>query len=126
MQTALKIHVTGIVQGVGFRPFIYRLAKRHLISGWVLNTADGVHIHAEGEEKLVEEFCLAISNEAPAAAKVEEIEMREVPLEGFTSFEIKTSEDKKTSKAGASAGQTLVSPDLATCEGCWNTCYSNG
>ena len=118
MQTALKIHVTGIVQGVGFRPFVYRLAKRYVISGWVLNSADGVHIHAEGEDKLVDEFCLAISSEAPAAARVEEIEMREVPLESYTSFEIKTSEDKKTSKAGASAGQTLISPDLATCEDC--------
>ena len=118
MQTALEIHVTGIVQGVGFRPFIYRLAKRHLISGWVLNSADGVHIHAEGEENLIDDFCLAISSEAPAASRVEEIEMREVPLEGFKTFEIKTSEDKKTSKAGSLAGQTLISPDLATCDDC--------
>ena len=66
----------------------------------------------------MDEFCLAISNDAPAASRVEKIEMREVPLEGFTTFEIKTSEDKKTSKAGCHAGQTLISPDLATCDDC--------
>ena len=118
MNTALKIHVTGIVQGVGFRPFVYRQAKLHLINGWVYNSADGVHIHAEGEDKLVDEFCLALSNEAPAASRVEQIEMQEVPLKGYKSFEIKHSEDVKTSKAGSSAGETLISPDIATCDDC--------
>lgn len=118
MKTALKIHVSGIVQGVGFRPFVYRQAKLHLINGWVLNSADGVHIHAEGEEDLVDQFCLALSVEAPAASQVEEIEMKEVPLEGFETFEIRHSQDKKTSNAGESAGQTLISPDLATCGDC--------
>ena len=83
-----------------------------------MNSADGVHIHAEGEEKLVDEFCMSISNDAPAASKVEAIEMQEVPLENFETFEIRHSEDKKTSKAGSQAGQTLISPDLATCEDC--------
>ena len=118
MLTAMKIHVTGIVQGVGFRPFVYRQAKLHLINGWVYNSADGVHIHAEGEDKLVDEFCLALSNEAPAASRVEQIEMKEVPLEGYKSFEIKHSQDVKTSKAGSSAGETLISPDIATCNDC--------
>lgn len=77
-----------------------------------------MHIHAEGEEKLVDEFCLSLANDAPAAAKVEQIEMKDVPLENFESFEIRTSEDKKTSKAGTQAGQTLISPDLATCPDC--------
>ena len=48
MLEALDIHVTGVVQGVGFRPFVYRAAKRNLVSGWVLNAVDGVDIHAEG------------------------------------------------------------------------------
>ncbi len=112
MDTALDIWVKGIVQGVGFRPFVYRLAKRYLVRGWVLNGADGVHIHAEGDEKLVDEFVLEISESAPAAAQVTEIEMREVPIEGFEGFEIRTSD-------GAEAGErTLVSPDLATCADC--------
>ncbi|MBO4365014.1 MAG: acylphosphatase, partial [Eggerthellaceae bacterium] len=83
MIEALRIHVTGIVQGVGFRPFVYRLAKRFQVSGWVLNAADGVTIHAEGESDLLDRFVLSISNDAPAAANVREIELEEVPLEGF-------------------------------------------
>ena len=51
MVEALYIHVKGIVQGVGFRPFVYREAKKHLINGWVLNATDGVHIHAEAESR---------------------------------------------------------------------------
>ena len=88
MKSALKIHVSGVVQGVGFRPFVYKQAKLHLVNGWVLNSADGVHIHAEAEDKLLDEFCLALSNEAPQASKVDQIEMTEVPLEGFDTFEI--------------------------------------
>ena len=58
MIEALDIHVTGIVQGVGFRPFVYRMAKKYLINGWVLNAADGVNIHAEGESRLLDEFVI--------------------------------------------------------------------
>ena len=58
MKEALDIQVKGIVQGVGFRPFVYRLAKKYLIDGWVLNAADGVFIHAEGETKLLDEFVI--------------------------------------------------------------------
>jgi hydrogenase maturation protein HypF len=112
MIEALKIHVTGIVQGVGFRPFIYRLAKRFLINGWVLNAADGVTIHAEGEGQLLDEFVLEISDNAPAASRVEEIELEEVPLEGFQAFEIRFSDEAEVEKT------TLVSPDLATCDDC--------
>ena len=54
MIEALDIQVKGIVQGVGFRPFVYRLAKKYLINGWVLNATDGVFIHAEGEAKLLD------------------------------------------------------------------------
>ena len=112
MLTALRIHVDGIVQGVGFRPFVYRMAKRHLVNGWVLNAADGVTIHAEGDEHLVDQFVLAISEEAPAAAQVKTIEMAEVPLEGFDSFEIRFSDESAVTET------TLVSPDLATCDEC--------
>lgn len=112
MIEALEIHVTGIVQGVGFRPFIYRLAKRYLVNGWVLNAADGVTIHAEGEGKLLDEFVMEISENAPAASKVEQIDLKEVPLEGFDSFEIRFSDEGEVEKT------TLVSPDLATCDDC--------
>lgn len=112
MVEALYIHVKGIVQGVGFRPFVYREAKKHLINGWVLNATDGVHIHAEAESQLLDEFVIALAEEAPAASQVTEIELKEVPLEDFDSFEIRFSDDAEVEAT------TLVSPDLATCEDC--------
>lgn len=112
MIDAVDIWVKGIVQGVGFRPFVYRMAKKYLINGWVLNATDGVHIHAEGESKLVDEFIMELSDNAPAAAKVEEIDIKEVPLEQFDSFEIRFSDDEDVAET------TLVSPDLATCDDC--------
>ena len=112
MLIALRIQVNGIVQGVGFRPFVYRTAKRFLVNGWVLNAADGVFIHAEGEEQLVDQFVLELSENAPAAAQVKTIEMTEVPLEGFESFEIRFSDESAVTET------TLVSPDLATCDDC--------
>ena len=112
MIDAVDIHVKGIVQGVGFRPFVYRMAKKYLINGWVLNAADGVYIHAEGESKLVDEFIMELSDNPPAASRVEEIDIKEVPLEDFDSFEIRFSDDDAVEET------TLVSPELATCEDC--------
>lgn len=112
MVEALDIHVTGIVQGVGFRPFVYRMAKKYLINGWVLNAVDGVCIHAEGESRLLDEFVIELSENAPAAAQVKEIELKEVPLQDCASFEIRFSDD------GATRETTLVSADLATCDDC--------
>ncbi|MDO4400817.1 MAG: carbamoyltransferase HypF [Coriobacteriia bacterium] len=118
MLTALRIQVNGIVQGVGFRPFVYREAKRHLVNGWVLNAADGVTIHAEGDEDLVDQFILQLSENAPAAAQVKTIEMKEVPLEHFESFEIRFSDESAVEET------TLVSPDLATCDDCLAELFS--
>lgn len=112
MIEALDIHVSGIVQGVGFRPFVYRMARKYLINGWVLNAVDGVRIHAEGEGKLLDEFVIELSENAPSAAQVKEIDLKEVPLEGFDSFEIRESKVEKASKT------TFISPELATCDDC--------
>lgn len=120
MIEALEIQVRGIVQGVGFRPFVYRLARKYLINGWVLNATDGVFIHAEGEAKYLDEFIIEISENAPAASQVTEIEMKEVPLEDFTDFEIRFSEE------GAVEKTTLISPDLATCEDCARELFDEG
>ena len=110
MIEALDIRVRGIVQGVGFRPFVYRLARRYIINGWVLNDLDGVFIHAEGETKLLDEFVTELHMNPPAAAVVREVELKEVPLQDCTRFEIRESQT-----ADADEG-TLVSADLATCE----------
>lgn len=112
MIEALDIHVTGIVQGVGFRPFVYRLAKKYDMRGWVFNAVDGVHVRAEGDSDALDQFILEISNNAPAAAQVKQIDMAEVPVEGLDAFAIRESDqcgDQQT---------TLVSPDLGICDEC--------
>lgn len=109
---ALDLKISGVVQGVGFRPFVYREAKKRDITGWVLNDVEGVKVHAEGETLPLDRFVLALSEEEPAAAQVREIEIKEVPVEGFDEFEIRFSDDVAQGEA------TLVSPDLATCDAC--------
>ncbi|WP_346972827.1 acylphosphatase, partial [Collinsella aerofaciens] len=69
------IHVTGIVQGVGMRPFVYREAMAHGICGWVLNAGDGVHIEAHALSESLDEFVDALSEHAPAASRVEHVEV---------------------------------------------------
>lgn len=112
MIEALNITVTGIVQGVGFRPFVYRIAKEHQLTGWVLNAVDGVSIHVEGIAENIDRFTIALSSQHPVAAKVEEIDLEEAPVEGFGDFSIRFSDDSAAEKT------TLVSPDLATCDEC--------
>ncbi|MBP5313422.1 MAG: carbamoyltransferase HypF [Eggerthellaceae bacterium] len=112
MTSALEIIVKGIVQGVGFRPFVYRCAKKHLVSGWVYNDIEGVFIHAEAQEDLLNAFVDEISNNAPSAAKISEISLNEVPLQHPEGFEIRFSGEKETDKT------TFVSPDLAICDDC--------
>lgn len=112
MREALELTIKGIVQGVGFRPFVYREAIQHHIVGWVLNHVAGVTVHAEGEADDLDRFTIALSENAPAAARVDEIAIAEVAMEGFESFEIRFSEESDVSRT------TLVSPDLATCDAC--------
>lgn len=109
---AVKLTVIGVVQGVGFRPFVYREAFSHHITGWVLNTTEGVIVHAEGQTSDIDAFAIALSERAPLAAQVREINIEEVPVEGFQDFEIRFSQDKEVEET------TLVSPDLATCDDC--------
>ncbi len=112
METALDIHITGIVQGVGFRPFVYRCAKRNLIKGWVLNAVDGVHVRAQGEQALVDAFVLDLVNETPPSARITEVDLKDVPLEDLDGFEIRFSDEAAVKKT------TLVSPDMAICADC--------
>ena len=112
MADALDVQVKGIVQGVGFRPFVYRLAAEHQVKGWVLNATDGVFIHVEAERAQLEAFVEELSANPPAAAQVDEAIVREGSFEGFEGFEIRFSD------AGEVERTTLVSPDLATCDDC--------
>jgi len=110
-KSAFKIHVTGLVQGVGFRPFIYRLAHENNICGWVENNIRGVFIEAEGEKPEIENFIRDIRAEAPPASGIEKIDFEEIPLQHFKNFTIQKSTD-------ASEGITEISPDIAVCSDC--------
>jgi hydrogenase maturation protein HypF len=89
MNSALSIRIRGVVQGVGFRPFVYRLAHELGITGWVLNGEEGVAIHAEGEEKTLWRFTEELRLQAPAAAVISEIEVEAAALTGLTAFAIR-------------------------------------
>lgn len=106
-----QIHVQGLVQGVGFRPFIYRLAKRFDLSGWVENSNNGVFIRVEGKFETIDRFILAIKEEAPLASNIISVNKKEIPLENFNDFSIIKSENK-------SDEITEVSPDIAVCDDC--------
>ncbi len=111
--TAYHITITGVVQGVGFRPFVYNLADRMGLRGWVLNHSGGVDIEVEGPPETLEAFVAALEAEAPPLARIESLRAREIPLTeaGYERFEIRHSE--------AQAGRyQLISPDVATCEDC--------
>ena len=107
----LKIHISGLVQGVGFRPFIYNLARREGIVGIVENRNDGVVIHASADQEIMNRFKSAILEEAPAVSRIDEINAEELPLENYDSFIIKKSES-------ISGEVTGVSPDIASCDKC--------
>ena len=79
----VHIHVTGIVQGVGMRPFVYREAMAHGICGWVLNAGDGVHIEAHAPADALDAFVAALSEHAPAAAQVERVDIADLEPSGW-------------------------------------------
>lgn len=105
-----KILIHGIVQGVGFRPFTLRLARKLLLCGTVRNTSFGVEIVVEGNCENVESFIKEIGVSAPVMARIEKIEVEEIGPKGYSSFDI--------IPAFEGASDTLVSPDLAICEAC--------
>ena len=107
-----KISVCGVVQGVGFRPFVYRLAQDHDLKGWVRNTSGNVEIEVEGDEEKLERFLVALEAKVPPMARIERVEASFYPpTGGYTEFQIL----KSLSQAGK---YQLISPDIATCEDC--------
>lgn len=108
---ALRISITGVVQGVGFRPFVYNLARRLGVRGWVLNHSGGVDIEAEAAPETLTAFLAALRAEAPPLARIASLEATPIPSNGYTTFEIRHSE--------AQEGRfVLISPDVATCPDC--------
>ena len=113
------IEITGIVQGIGYRPFVYNLALAHSIRGWVLNNEKGVLIDAEGEEGALEGFIKGLTEFAPPLARIETLKANSFEPRGYSFFEIRQSK-------GASEGFTLISPDVATCDACLAELFSPG
>jgi hydrogenase maturation protein HypF len=111
MITRLKIIVRGAVQGVGFRPFIYRLATGFGLKGWVNNSAQGVFIEVEGPRADLEAFLLRLEAEKPPRSSIQSLEASWLDPVGYTAFEIRASET-------GGAKTTLVLPDIATCPDC--------
>ncbi len=105
------IQVTGIVQGVGFRPFVYGLATRYGLKGWVCNSSGGVDIEVDGPEEAVRAFLASLREEAPSLAHIDRITVAELSGNGFETFEIRES----VTRAGRFQP---ISPDVATCEDC--------
>ncbi len=106
-----EISVRGIVQGVGFRPFVYALARRRGLAGLVRNDAEGVHIEAEGPPEELELFVREVKEEAPPLAVVETVAWRPVAVRREREFRIEESREGVRRRA-------LISPDVATCEDC--------
>src|SRR5512143_837535 len=94
MSSASLIKVRGVVQGVGFRPFVFRLAHSLGLAGWVLNGEEGVEIHVEGEPSVLDQFVKLLKAEAPPAAQVISVEVGPATRRGFLDFTIKESERK--------------------------------
>ncbi|MCW2278948.1 carbamoyltransferase HypF [Heliophilum fasciatum] len=111
MKTARRVMVKGVVQGVGFRPFVYRLAAELRLGGWVANTARGVEAVVEGDVAAVEAFLRLLVDEAPALSRISEVQAEHVPLQGWSSFQIRTS--KPSADVAAS-----IPPDMAMCPAC--------
>ena len=105
------IHIKGIVQGVGFRPFVYKLAVQKKIKGWVNNTSDGVHIEFNASEQEAERFLEEILENLPPLAVVTSSELYAVDKKEFSDFRIIQSENK-------SQVDLLILPDIAMCKDC--------
>lgn len=106
-----RVLVSGLVQGVGFRPFVYRLARDHRLAGWVRNTSQGVEIEAEGETASLESFTRALATQAPALARVEAVTVTDTTPLAETAFVILESENLDETEA-------VIPPDVGLCRDC--------
>ena len=110
-KTRLKLAVRGAVQGVGFRPFVFRLAEELKLAGWVNNSPQGVFIEVEGTRAALEKFLLRLEIEKPPRSFIHSLESSWLDANGYKKFEIRASE--------TGGGKTaLVMPDIATCPDC--------
>ena len=107
----MRISIRGAVQGVGFRPFIYRLAAEDRLAGWVNNSSQGVIVETEGSKEQLQSFLLRIDREKPPRCFIQSLESSYLDPVGYTTFEIRESDDSGEKTA-------LVLPDIAVCSDC--------
>jgi hydrogenase maturation protein HypF len=107
----LRVSVRGVVQGVGFRPFVYQLATKHNLKGWVCNTSGDVKIEVEGERNALDRFLDELVALAPPLARLEDVSVTSHTPQGYSGFEIRHS-------IAEEGKYQLVSPDIATCKPC--------
>lgn len=107
----LRVEIRGAVQGVGFRPFVWRLATGLGLAGWVLNDVRGVFVEVEGPREALDAFLRRVEDEAPPAARIHEVEHAWLAPAGFEGFEIRASD-------GGGERRAALLPDLATCRDC--------
>jgi hydrogenase maturation protein HypF len=112
------IELTGIVQGVGFRPAVYRLAREHSLVGFVRNDGRGVTIEVEGDSAEVAHFSETLLDRLPSRASVKTVKTRDLEPKGYRAFSIETSSEKEEKTS-------LVSPDIACCEDCLSELIDN-
>lgn len=106
-----KVEISGVVQGVGFRPFVYQLAHRYKLNGFILNNTTGARLEVEGPKKTIETFMEALQNELPPLARIDTFSSEAAECVGYTRFQILQSETHSNKSA-------LVSPDIAICSNC--------
>ncbi|MGB0008172.1 MAG: Sua5/YciO/YrdC/YwlC family protein, partial [Candidatus Sulfotelmatobacter sp.] len=111
MPSACSIRVRGVVQGVGFRPFVYRLARAKALAGWVLNGEQGVEIFLEGAEKNLLAFVQNLKSEPPPASSITEIEVHRADPIGLSEFTIR--ESQRSNRL-----TVRITPDLPVCDAC--------
>lgn len=110
MMQHLRFEIRGLVQGVGFRPFVYKLAKKYHLMGVVFNTGDGVIVEVEGYSDELKLFSVALKRNPPSLARIDTIEIHEQEVKQFEGFEILESHHR--------AKTTSISPDIAVCDAC--------
>src|SRR5215467_14004468 len=111
MIAARSIRVRGVVQGVGFRPFVYRLAHANTLAGWVLNGEQGVEIYVEGAEPALDRFVRELETQPPPAARIASIRIAAAEPAGLKEFVIRSSHRDR-------APTVRISPDLPVCDAC--------
>lgn len=106
-----QVKIEGTVQGVGFRPFVFRVARELGLTGWIVNGVDGVTIEVEGTAETVGRLLELLRTACPSGAKIERLSTRSIPAVGDSEFTIQSSDEAGTK-------QLAMSPDLATCDDC--------